>query len=417
MSTSADEGVIDSGRPRSLWRNSDFLLLWSGQAVSTTGTQVSSLALPLLVLALLHSPAQAGFIAAPRAVPYLVFSLPAGALIDRWDRKRVMILCDAARCLVYGSVPLAYALGRLTLVHLYAVALIEGTAFVFFNIAEVACLPRVVSAEHLPHANALNQSGEAAGYILGPGLGGFLIGLARTTVAGAMLAYAADAVSYLVSVASLSVIRTPFQGDRTRGAARSLRAEIAEGVRFLGAHARLRTLAALTLSINVLFGPLTLVLVVLLRDDLHADPRTIGLLFSLSSGGALAGAAVAPWAKGRLGFGQIIIGTTLLQAVGVAIIAVAGSPPVIVVGGAFVFFTDPISNVASRSYRLSLIPDALQGRVNSVYRLFALGGTPLGTAVGGVLLGPLGPRVELWIIASGVALSALAVGFTDVRQA
>jgi len=106
-----------------------------------------------------------------------------------------------------------------------------------------------------------------------------------------------------------------------------------------------------------------------------------------------------------------------VQATGVAIVALAGSPAVVIVGGVIVFFTSPIFNVAAVSYRLSLIPDALQGRVNSVYRLFAFAGTPLGTAVGDVLLVPLGARIELWIIAIGVALSALAVGFTDVRQA
>jgi len=417
MSTTDDAKASNSRQPRSLWRNRDFLLLWSGQGVSTAGTQVSNLALPLLVLALLHSPTQAGFIAAVRSLPYLIFSLPAGALIDRWDRKRIMIMCDTARCLAYGSIPFAFAVGRLTLVQLYVVALVEGTAFVFFNIAEVACLPRVVTTEQLPQANALNQSSEAVGFLIGPGLAGFLIGLAQTIVAGAMLAYAVDAVTYLVSVASLGIIRMPFQEARALGGRRSLRAEIMEGVQFLWTHSRLKAMAALTLSSQVLFGPFTLVLVVLMRDALRADPPTIGLLFSLSSIGALVGAGVAPWVKGRLGFGRIIIGTTLLQALGVVIIAIATSPLVVVVGGVIVLFAVPIFNVASVSYRLSLIPDVLQGRVNSVYRLFALSGIPLGTAVSGLLLGVIGPRVELWIIALGTTISALAISVTEVRRA
>jgi len=119
---------------RPLWRNRDFILLWSDQTVSTLGTSMSLLALPLLALALTRSPAQAGFLAAVQSLPYLVFSLPAGALIDRWDRKRVMIRCDAARFIVYGSVPLAYVLGHLTIAQLYLVALVGGTAFVFVTI-------------------------------------------------------------------------------------------------------------------------------------------------------------------------------------------------------------------------------------------------------------------------------------------
>src|SRR6266481_8519224 len=120
-----------------LWHHRDFLLLWSGQAISILGTSVSTLALPLLVLALTHSPTQAGFIAAMQTIPYVLFSLPAGALVDRWNRKTVMILCDAGRALALGSIPLALLLGHLTLVQLYSVSAVEGTLFVLFNLAEV----------------------------------------------------------------------------------------------------------------------------------------------------------------------------------------------------------------------------------------------------------------------------------------
>ena len=135
---------------RPLWRNRDFLLLWSGQTVSTLGTNVSTLALPLLVLALTHSPAQAGLLTATRLLPYLLFSLPAGALIDRWNRKAVMIRYDLIRWLALGSVPLAFSIGHLTLIHLYIVAFLEGTAYVFFSIAQIAALPQVVPSAHLP---------------------------------------------------------------------------------------------------------------------------------------------------------------------------------------------------------------------------------------------------------------------------
>ena len=117
------------------------MLLWSGQVVSSVGTQVSQLAFPLLILALTGSAAQAGFAGALRALPYLFFSLPAGALIDRWDRKLTMIICDSGRAISLASIPIAYAFGDLTIIQLYLVSAIEGTLFVFFNIAEAACLP------------------------------------------------------------------------------------------------------------------------------------------------------------------------------------------------------------------------------------------------------------------------------------
>src|SRR6266481_9307618 len=152
-STVVPEGL--EGPPRvPLWRNRDYMLLWSGQAVSLTGTVISQTAFPLLVWDLTHSAAQVGLVGGLGTLPYVFLSLLAGALIDRWNRKRVMILCDTGRALNLGSIPLALALGRLTIVQLYIVSLVEGTLFTFFNLAETACLPQVVLKEQLPTAVA-----------------------------------------------------------------------------------------------------------------------------------------------------------------------------------------------------------------------------------------------------------------------
>jgi len=412
-----DDDVLTRTQPHALWRHRDFLLLWSGQAVSTLGSSVSRLALPLLVLALTHSSAQAGLIAALQAVPYLVFSLPAGALIDRWDRKRVMIRCDVARCLAYGSIPLAYATAHLSLAQLYAVALVGGTAYVFFNIAEVAALPRVVPAEHLSHATSLNESATSASSLIGPGVAGLIISLGRTTLSGAAVAYLVDSLSYLISTLSLGFIRTPFQAERAPVAARSLRAEIAEGLRFLWARRPLRALALLTMGMNLFFGPLPLAVIVLARTTLHADARTLGLIFSAGSAGGLLGSILAPWVKARLRVGHAIIGAVAGIALATPLVAASGSMPLLFAGYALIGVMIPINNVVSISYRLILVPDALQGRVNSVFRLLALGSIPLGTAAGGFFLEEIGPRVELWLIAAGFALCAVAVTFTAVRRA
>ena len=143
-------------------RNVDYLLLWGGQVVSTFGSTSTSVVYPLLVLAMTGSPAAAGTILALRSVPYLVLSLPAGALIDRWNRKRVMILCDGGRALAIATIPIALWLDALTIGQLGVVALIEGSLFVFFNIAEVAALPRLVPVGQLPQATAQNEASFAA---------------------------------------------------------------------------------------------------------------------------------------------------------------------------------------------------------------------------------------------------------------
>src|SRR6266705_2152681 len=173
------EPTADTRRPVPLWRNRNYMLLWSGQMVSSIGTRVSMLAFPLLVLAITHSPAQAGLIAALRGLPYALFILPAGALVDRWDRKRVMILCDTGRALALGSIPVAIVLGHLTIIQLAIVSLVEGTLFTFFNLAETACLPHVVAKEQLSAAAAQNMIIDSTSGLIGPSLGGALYSIGR----------------------------------------------------------------------------------------------------------------------------------------------------------------------------------------------------------------------------------------------
>ncbi|HYX48849.1 MAG TPA: MFS transporter, partial [Ktedonobacteraceae bacterium] len=185
-----------------LWHNRDYLLLWFGQTISSIGSGVSELAFPLLVLALTHSPAQAGFASALRTLPYFIFTLPGGALIDRWNRKRVMIFCDTGRAISMASIPVALVFGHLTLVQLYIVSLLEGSLYVFFDLAETASLPRVVSKEQLPAALSQNQVTFGITNLLGPPLGGFLYTLGRA------IPFLVDAISYLVSVISLLFIKT-----------------------------------------------------------------------------------------------------------------------------------------------------------------------------------------------------------------
>ncbi len=229
-----------------LWRNRAYMLLWSGQMVSSIGTRVSLLAFPLLVLAITHSPAQAGLVAALRGLPYAIFILPAGVLIDHWDRKRVMILCDAGRALALGSIPIALILGHLTILQLCLVSLIEGTLFTFFNLAETACLPRVVPKEQLPAATAQNMMIDSTSGLLGPSLGGALYSIGR------LIPFLTDAISYGASVLSLFFIKTKFQEDRV---ARPIRlwADITEGLNGSGIN---RLYASLLYSPVVSLRPL-----------------------------------------------------------------------------------------------------------------------------------------------------------------
>jgi predicted MFS family arabinose efflux permease len=386
-------------RPRSLWRNRDYMLLWSGQTISATGTGISGIAFPLLILALTHDAAAAGIAGAFRALPYLFLSLPVGALIDRWNRKLVMILCDTGRALALGSIPVAYVLGVLTLTQIFVVALVEGTLFVLFDIAEVACLPRVVPKAQLPAATGQNQATGGIATLISQPLGGALYGI------GQFLPFVGDAVSYVVSVVSLMFIKTRFQMERT-DERRRLGMEIREGLAWLWHQPLIRYMAFLTGSLNFVFGGAFLCIIVL-AQQMGASPFQIGLIGGISSIGGIVGAIIGATIQRRFSFGAVIISTLIVQGIAWPLQLLA--PNIYVLGaiGGVIFLMGPIYNVVQFSYRIALIPDRLQGRVNSTFRLLAYGFIPIGSALAGVLLQQFGVTVA--ILAFGVVFVGAAV--------
>ena len=385
-----------------LWRSRDFMLLWSGQSISSLGGAISGIVFPLLVLALSHSPAAAGLAAAMFSLPYLIFSLPVGALIDRWDRKRVMILCDTGRALSVASVPIALAFNALTVWQLYLNAFIEGTLFVFFNIAEVAALARVVPKTQLPAASAQNGISESAAGLIGPSLGGALY-----SALGAAVPFVFDAVSYGVSVISLALIKTRFQETRSVSATRrNLRAEVAEGVRWVWRNPLIRFMALLTGAMNFA-NAASFLLIIVLAQRLGADATAIGTILSIGSVGGLVGSLVGGQVQKRFRLGQVI--PVVVWAFGLLLPLYAFAPHVLVLGviTALWMFINPIYNVVQFSYRVALIPDALQGRVNSSFRLIAFGFQPLGASLAGILIEAVGPQATILGFAAWVLLWAV----------
>jgi MFS family permease len=388
-------------RPPSLWRNRDYLLLWSGQVVSSIGSQFSELAFPLLILFLTGSAAQAGIAGALGVLPYLVFSLPAGALVDRWDRKRVMILCDCGRAVVLATIPLALLLGRLTIVQIYVVSMVEGTLYVFFNLAEVSCLPRVVTREQLPAATAQNITTFSLASLIGSPLAGVLYTLGR------LFPFVVDAVSYLVSALSLSLIRIQFQEERSKDKRQeSVWRNIGEGLLWLWKHPLIRFMAILTGGLNLITAGRVLIIIVL-AQRLHASAFVIGVIFTIAGIGSICGAILAPIVHRRLGFGTVIIGFCWIITVSYPLYALAPNVLLLGINAAFLSLVFPSYDVVQFSYRSMLIPDALQGRVNSVFRLIAYSGQPLGLTLAGILLQSLGAVVTVFVLGTGFLILAL----------
>ena len=359
------------------------MLLWSGQAVSTLGSGISALAFPLLVLSLTHSPAQAGFVGAIFGLPYLLISLPAGAMIDRWNRKRVMLICDTVRAVNMGSIPLVAVTGHLSIAQIYVNSLVEGTLFVFFNVAEVAALPRVVDRSQIPEASSQNQAAQAGTALVSPPLGGFLF-----QAVGQVFPFLVDAVSYACSVASLFFIQTEFQGERI-AEQRHIWLEIGEGVRWLWNQPLIRYMTLLTGGLNFA-GNATFLILLILAKQQGASPALIGVMFAITAIGGLVGSLIAPRIQRRFGYASVIITCVWIGALVIPLYVLAPNPYVLGALGAIGFFTGPIYNAVQFSYRISLIPDELQGRVNSAVRMVAFGTIPFGTALAGVLIQSVG---------------------------
>lgn len=393
-----------------LWKNRDYVLLWSGQTVSIIGTQVSTIAFPLLVLALTNSPIQAGIVGAARTIPYLLFTLPAGAWVDRWDRKYVMIACNVVSGIALASIAVALLLGTITIPQIAIVSFVEGAASVFFGLAEAGALPQVVSQQQLSTAVAQSQIQYSVGGIIGPPLGGALYSAAP------LLPFAVDAGSYAIAGLSLTAVRARLQGVRDT-ARRSMRVEIGEGLVWLWRHPLIRFMAFLTGSLNIGTTGFVLIIVVLAKEQ-GASSALIGAIFAVIGVAGILGAVIGAAIQRRLSFGRAIVGVTWYFAITYALYAVAGTPALLMGVVALQMLLSPTYDIVQYTYRITIIPDALQGRVNSVFRLISWGVRPLGFALVGVLLERAGGVTTVLIISGWLALVALVTTFNHhVRSA
>jgi MFS family permease len=379
-----------SGVSLPLRRNRDFVLLQIGQALSTVGSEASGVAYTLLVLALTNSPAKAGLVGFARLVPYALFALPAGVAVDRWNRKRLMIVSDVVRVLALASLGGVALAGDLSFVQVPIVAFVEGSMFVLFNIAEIGAVRSVVPAPQLPRAFAAEQARLSSVYLAGPPLGGFLFGLGRS------LPFLVDAVSYAFSTGTLLAMRTPFQEEREDAAGAGVWAQVTEGLSWLWRHTFLRTCALLFSVVNLLFAALDLTLIVTARrQGFHS--AAIGALLAIIGLLSLLGSIAAPRFHRLLSMRTVIVGSSWL-ALGIAAFVAWPNVFVLIAGAApFVFF-NPTVNAMIIGYRVAIVPDRLQGRVNSVARSLALVGLPLGPVVAGLLLGSFSARATVAVL-------------------
>jgi MFS family permease len=374
-----------------LRRNRDFVLLQVGQTLSTIGSESTAIAYPLLVLAVTGSPAQAGVVGFARIVPWALFGVAAGVLADRLNRKRVMIVADVVRLVAVSSLVAALAAGHVSVLQIVLVAFVEGSMLVFFNIAELGALRSVVPARQLPAAAAAEQARYSTVTLVAPPLGGSLFGLGRT------LPFVADAVSYVFSLGSLLAMRTPFQEVREKDEA-PVRAQLAEGLRWLWGHRFFRACALLFSWTNLIFEALFLVLIVASRRQ-GLSSAQIGALIAVFGVCSLLGSVAAPKITRRVSMRTLIIGSFWLQ-LGFAVFVLKPNVYVLLAGVMPMAFMTPAVNSAVIGYRTAVVPDRLTGRVGGVARTIALCTAAFGPLSAGLLLHSLSPRETVGIYAA-----------------
>jgi MFS family permease len=362
---------------------------------------VASAGLPLLAASLTRDPRQVALVTVFAGLPWLLLALHTGALADRWDRRRTMWLCDLASAVVMAGLAAGVLVGTASLWVLCAVAFAAASISTLFDSANQAALPSLVGRDQLSTANSRLYTGTVlAGLFVGPPLGSW------SYVAQPAAPFAVNAVTFVGSAALVFAIRTRFRTPGRSGV--GLTREIGDGVRWLWRHRRLRALVVLLTAWNLTETAVLGVLVLYALQRLQVAPSAYGLLLTGVAVGGVLGAAVAPRLERWWGAGRLILVTvalTVLADAGLAVTRTAVAAGVLlgVVGfAAFAF------NVVSVSYRQSVVPDELQGRVSSAYRFATWGIAPVGAGLGGVVAAAAGLPAVFWCAAAVLAAAGLA---------
>jgi hypothetical protein len=392
-----------------LRRNRDFILLQVGQLLSSAGTSSSSIAFPLLVLAITHSPAKAGIVAFGRTLAWALLTLPAGLAADRWSRKRLMIAADGVRMLAVGSLAAAIFLDRVAFWEIVVVAFVEGSGSALFRGSQPGALRAVVPTHQIPAAVAAETGRGAAVSLAGPPIGGALFGIARG------LPFLVDAVSYAFSTLSLLAMRTPFQEEREPQLA-SLRSRLAEAFRFVWSRPFLRT-CALLFGLANFIGPGVLLAVVVIGKQQGLSGGEVGALVAAFGACLLLGSFLSQFVRRLLPIRAVLL-LELWTWFGCALFLVWPSVYVLTAGILPTALAIPSTDSVVHGYRIAMTPDRLLGRAESVTTFIALLIAPLGPLTAGVLLSTVSARATIAVFAVvGVVLAVWGTLSPSIRTA
>ncbi|SCF42451.1 MFS transporter [Micromonospora mirobrigensis] len=403
-------------RPRGgLLHHRDFRLLWAGQTASALGSNVTTVALPLVAVTVLDAGTlQVAVLTAAAWLPWLLIGLPVGAWVDRLPRRPLMIGCDLVSALLFASVPVTAALGVLTVGQLLAVALGAGAARVFFETADQVYLPTLLRPEQLPEGNAKLQATQTTSYVLGPGVAGVVAQLA-----GAVVALLLDVLSFLVSAACLLRVRAVEPPPARAAGAPSLRRRIADGLTFVARDPYLRVLTVFGAASNIGLVGYQALLVVFLVREVGLRPGLVGAVVGAMSLGGVLGALVATTVGRRLGSARAMLVAAALTGPPSLLVPLARPGAGLlwpVLGGLLVSLGVAVGNVVKGAFRQAYTPHHLLGRVTVSMHLLNYGAIPLAATVAGALGAALGPGRAIWLLTGWLAASPLILLAGPLRR-
>jgi MFS family permease len=403
--------VTDRTPARSRERlGSRYWRLWTAGTISNLGDGANAAALPLLVTTITRDPRLVAGMQVFFTLPWLLFALPAGALVDRLDRKQVMWRVNVVRAVLLGGVAAMALTGTATIWALYAVALAIGLCETLFDNAAQAMVPAVVHPSLLEKANGRQYAAElVANAFVGPPLGGLLF------AAAASIPFFLDSATFVVSAILIATLGGSYrtaaaEARAASGEKQSIRSDIAEGIRWLRHHKLLRTLALLLSAANFANGIAMATLVLFATGELGATEATFGLMLAAMSIGGLVAGLVGDRIVRVVGAGRTVVGSAIVY--GIVMPVTVGLAPNWWMAALLLSFEGLAAvlwNIVTVSLRQQLIPAELFGRVNSVYRFLGLGAMPIGALIGGLVASVLGLRAP-WFVAAGVFTVALAAG-------
>ncbi|TQM18534.1 MFS transporter [Microbacterium kyungheense] len=393
----------------SLWRDRNFMTLWSGQALSQFGAQITELAIPVLaVLALNATEWEVGVLNAAQVAAFLIVGLPAGAWIDRMRKRHVMMVADAVRAVALATLPVLAMLGVLQIWHMIVVALVMGVATVFFDVSNQSIVPSLVRTNQIAEANGKLQSTEQLANLAGPAAGGWLIG-----VLAAPLAIFITVGTYLASFVALTFTRD-HEKLRAPEDHKPLLHEIGEGLRWVFGNPLLRRIVLTTGTANF-FSTISMTLLpIFVLRELGLTPQMLGVVFSLSAVGGLLGAIATPKIVARIGEARAIpLSAIAFSVVPFFLPAISLVPalafPLLVAQFFLGSFTVLLYNITQVTFRQRITPPRLLGRMNASVRFVVWGVMPIGALLAGALGTWIGTVPTLWIAATFELFACLFV--------